>query len=176
MKTTALIIEYLVSGILLMAALLLLAYSIFPQDVQKFFLLLKNSKELAFVISSVFAAIAYALGMLIEPIARIVFERLLHDRIEKERVAKYIEAHRTNLHKSSIFKKYKANNNIPSAKEAKSIIGEMRFYVLMQSSGLYDEIESQINRLRLIRILFSREEGSRRTNGYKQFFIHGRVF
>ncbi|MCI0489164.1 MAG: hypothetical protein L0229_21435, partial [Blastocatellia bacterium] len=37
---------------------------------------------------------------------------------------------------------------------AAACIGEMRFYVMMKDSTLYAEIDSQISRFRLVRILF----------------------
>lgn len=157
MNTTSLIIEYLVAGILLLFAFLLLAYSLCPQDIQTLFLLLKSIKEFDFAILSLFTAIAYALGVLSEPIARIIFEYPVHDLIKRRRLRKYIERHKGSLDKSALLKKYiTKDNKIPNIKlkEAKEIIGEMRFYVLKQNSELYKEIESQINRLRLIRILF----------------------
>jgi hypothetical protein len=94
--------------------------------------------------------------VLFEFIGLIAFEWWF-DKIKRNRLIEYLNSNRSIIERSPILEKY-AN---PSSKkvaikeeDAKSCIGTMRFYVLMKNSTLYSEIESQMNRLRLIRVLF----------------------
>ncbi|MFQ5638205.1 MAG: hypothetical protein ACE5IR_09460, partial [bacterium] len=110
----------------------------------------------AILVTTVTTAISYALGVIAEPISRIIFEYLLQSFIGKKRFTGYLEKHRQILDKSPILRRYTPNNSEKKKaklKESQSAMGEMRFYVLMKSSELYTEIESQLNRLRFIRVL-----------------------
>jgi hypothetical protein len=144
-------------------AVMFLIDSYFPQDIQKFFApLLQNSKDYAFILSAGFAAIAYALGVISEPIARIIFEYSFGILISKWRLARFLTRHRQRFSESPVLAQYEIGNlnklseRVKFAiqlKNARSSFGMMRFYVLMQNSELYKEVESHINTLRLIRVL-----------------------
>ena len=162
MKTTSLIIEYLVAGILMIFAAMFLVNGYFPQDIQKLFVLFQNSKEYSLLYTIVFVAIAYAVGVILEPVARMIFEYSVNIFVSKWRLAKFLLKYRHELFESPLLAKYEVgslNKLSERAKfafqlsNAKSVMGMMRFYVLKESSELYKEIESQINRLRLLRVL-----------------------
>jgi hypothetical protein len=156
MKTTALIIEWLIGGVLVSLALVALAASFFPDEVRLIWSWLNRLPSVLAndaVLATVFTASVYAVGVLSEFVGFTLFEPLL-DQIKKEQFTRYLKANRETLMRSQILRGY---NTIPesiSVHEASSRMGEMRFYVLMKSPELYSEIESQMNRFRLIRILF----------------------
>jgi hypothetical protein len=158
MKTTALIIEFLVGGMLFLFSIFFLAYCLDTQTIDNLYEFFQNYKKYAILITMLVTALSYALGIIVEPIARIIFENLMQIFICKKRFIKYITKHQKNIKHSPILKRYelKKLENIKSFQKFKSYLsamGEMRFYVLMNSERLYSEIESQLNRLRLIRVL-----------------------
>lgn len=158
MKTTALIIEFLVGGMLFLFSIFFLSYCLDTQSIDNFYVFFQNYKEYAILITILVTAISYALGIIVEPISRIIFENLMQIFICKKRFIKYITKHQKNIKHSPILKRYefKKLENMKSFQKYKSYLsamGEMRFYVLMNSETLYSEIESQLNRLRLIRVL-----------------------
>jgi hypothetical protein len=159
MKTTVLIVEYLVAGILVLLALTLLAASIFPELISGLKSLFAQHESLDAISPTlvvVFAALAYGVGLVAEFLGEKTFEWWL-DRIKLNRLEDYLKKNNGNLHKSPLLAKYQKN---PGDKTDESpvpieirLIGEMRFHVLMESAELYAEIESQLNRFRLIRVL-----------------------
>lgn len=158
MKTTALIIEFLVGGMLFLFSIIFLSYCLDPQNIDNLYTFFQNNKEYAILITMLVTALSYALGIIVEPISRIIFENLIQIFICKKRLIKYIKKHQKNIKHSPILKRYELSKlqNIKSRQNFKrflSAMGEMRFYVLMKSEALYSEIESQLNRLRLIRVL-----------------------
>ena len=158
MRTTMLIIEFLVAGILVSVALLLCGVSFFPDQTSA---IIENFSSVPVsvqvLLGTIFVSIAYGVGIFSEYVGLSIFEGQL-DRIKGKRMIKYLKDlkdEKVDLEKSCILKKFK---EIPpekiTKKQAKSCIGPMRFYVLRESSSLYQDIASQIHRLRLIRILF----------------------
>lgn len=208
MKTTEIMVEFLIAGILILLSLLFCCMSWFPVELQTLFVHVVNSQSWltsAPFLLVIFMSIAYGLGILSEFIGRAIFERM-HDFVKKGRLQKYIEKCdsdcREIFDKSPILQKFKPSEPDSSESDSKrnavrgksrfqplpylwqrcvfyskwigekvlrkssedgqsgsndldiSVFGTMRFYVLMKSSALYEEIESQLNRLRVIRILF----------------------
>lgn len=173
MKTTVLIVEFLVAGILVSLAVVFCAYSIFSDDITGIFndfhqVFHDSTKETfneyqnlplstSILVTTIFIAIAYGVGILSEYIGLSIFEGRL-DTIKKNRMRKYLKELKENgadLEKNPILKKFEG---IPpekiTKKQAISCIGSMRFNVLKESPELYQDIASQLHRLRLIRILF----------------------
>jgi len=158
LNTTAIMVEALIAGILVLLALLLLAMSVFPSEVQTFFIKISNSQSLLAEapLLVIVIAIAYGFGVLFEFIGLIAFEWWF-DKIKRNRLIEYLNSNRSIIAGSPILKKYVNSSSKKvdvKEEEARSCIGTMRFYVLMKNSALYSEIESQMNRLRLIRVLF----------------------
>ena len=158
MKTTVLIIEYLFAGILVLLVLTLLAIVLFPQlqsTLGKLFSAHATLDAVAPILAAILTAIAYGTGLVAEFVGGEVFEWWLR-RIKRVRLTKYLRDNHTNLRKSPILAEYAETplDQITVSDEKTRLVGAMRFYVLMQSQTLYQEIESQLNRFRLIRVLF----------------------
>jgi HAD superfamily hydrolase (TIGR01509 family) len=159
MKTTVLVVEYLVAGVLASLALTLLAASIFPElisDLKSLFAQHESLDAISPILAVVFAALAYGVGLVAEFLGEKTFEWWL-DRIKRGHLEGYLKKNDENLHKSPLLAKYQKNpgdeiDESPVPIEIR-LIGEMRFHVLMESAELYAEIESQLNRFRLIRVL-----------------------
>lgn len=157
MKTTALIIEWLVAGVLILLAVISLVFSLFPVETRELlagFGRLSSLLTNEVVLATIVTAIAYAVGVLSEFAGWIAFEWWL-DRIKMSRLPKYLRRNHAILKQSLLLAEYLATP--PKALDlstASALYGEMRFDVLMRSPRLYKEIESQINRFRLIRVLF----------------------
>ena len=160
METTRLVFEFLAGGILVLLALASLALSLFPDLTARIYdsyvtvsAALDGSQ---FILVAALTAIAYAVGLVSQFIGERAFERQL-DRIKWKRLTRYLEANHANLYKSPILKKYTATTqkgiNL-TKKEALACIGAMRFYAMMENPALSREIESQISRYRLLRVLF----------------------
>jgi HAD superfamily hydrolase (TIGR01509 family) len=159
MKTTVLAAEYLAAGVLVLLALALLAASIFPELTDAFENLFTKPERvdaISSILVVVFAVLAYGVGLVADFLGEKTFEWWL-ERIKLDHLEKYLEKNSENLHKSPLLAKYQKN---PGGKTDESpvpietvLIGEMRFHVLMESAELYTEIESQLNRFRLIRVL-----------------------
>ncbi len=167
MKTTMLIVEFLVGGILVLLALIFFFSSSFFGNIfailnilfqdqpplsnflQNLYQFLSQDTGALLLFSTIFIAIAYAVGVFSGPLVRIFFEWML-DGIKKSRLQEY----RNNLSKDGI-----DPDQIPFMKRSKHQLpaGDMRFYVLMKSPELYQDIASQLHRYRLMRILFLAE-------------------
>jgi hypothetical protein len=156
MKTTAIMIEFLVAGLLVLLALFLLALSFFPTEMQLFLDQINKSQhwlaKAPFLIT-VLISVAYGFGVLFEYLGVIAFE-WKHEMIKRKRIDTYYKKNDSILKNNPIFKDYKSNASDQNNKKNGSYHGEMRFYVLKENSSLYSEIELQLNRLRLIRVLF----------------------
>jgi hypothetical protein len=152
MKTTAVMIEILVAGVLVFLALFLLAGSLFPSDMQSFLCKINNPQhwfaKTPFLIF-IFIPIAYGLGLLFEFIGLILVEWWLK-MIKRKRIGEYYTKEKEFVGKHPIFEKYSCG---APKKIKESYHGEMRFYVLMKSSELYSIIETELNWLRLTRVL-----------------------
>jgi hypothetical protein len=158
MKTTVLLVEFLVAGALVSLVLGLCAYSFFPDDVERIFnnLFQCTSASIGILYATIFIAISYGAGILSEYIGLHIFEGR-HDEIKKDRIRTYVKKlQNENIHleKNPIFRNLA---EVPperiTKKQARSCIGPMRFYVLKESPYLYQDIDSQLHRLRLIRIM-----------------------
>lgn len=166
MTMTAIMVEFLIAGILILLALLLFTMSLFPTETQIFFVQI-NEAQIQLVglslIITVFISVAYGFGVLFEYIGMVAFEWWFAI-VKARRFSRFIALNSTVLEKSSFLKEYvdtsseeeDANNKEDGTnkQEMRSAHGAMRFYVLMKSSTLYSEIKSQLDRVRLIRILF----------------------
>jgi len=146
MKTTMLIVEFLVGGILVLLALIFLIGSVFLGDILAIPRTLAQDQSLPagilLLLSTTFVAIAYAVGVFLEPFAREMFEWMLNG-IKKES----LEEDKVGIMETPVLKEVgqmKAH-------------GLMRFDVLMKSSKLYQDIASQLHRYRLMRISFLAE-------------------
>jgi hypothetical protein len=189
MKTTMLIVEFLVGGILVSLALVFFVSSVFLGDIQevRYILVQDQSEFVLLLLSTIFLAIAYAVGLFLETFARKIFEEML-DEIKRDSLAKYVkyldEEYHVDFTKSPILKKFKDELQkkgkedevqghwlipflkqivwliVPLKKKKKDRVREyglMRFYVLMTSSQLYQDIASHLHRYRLMRISFIAE-------------------
>jgi len=175
-QTTVLIVEFLIAGALVSLALVVFAYSFFPDQTQDIFDVLVQYQlpstedqyqsaeppsivyvPIAVLLTTIFIAIAYGVGILFEYIGLTLFEGW-HDEIKRDHMKKYLkelEDDKVDLSKSPILRKFEGKSPEEITKEqARSCIGPMRFYVLMKSPELYQDIASQLHRLRLIRIMF----------------------
>jgi hypothetical protein len=158
MKTTVLIIEYLFGGVLVLLALMLLVASLFPPLMGALGSFLRHCEfpdSIRSILAIIFAAVVYGVGLISEYVGGEIFEWWLK-RIKRARLAKYLRKNYANLGKSTILAEYAAVplEQISVTEEAIELIGAMRFHVMMESPELYQEIESQINRFRLVRVLF----------------------
>jgi heme A synthase len=153
MKTTEVLVEHFVGGILMTAALLFLIWSFASDQIPKLpDDLPAKLKEYAAIIAAVLAAVVYSIGLLAEFAARVTFDRFSMDRIKRRRLAKYVHDNKDNLAKSPILKRFA--KGVVGTDEIDAY-GPMRFVVMMRSGeALYREVEAQINRLRLVRVLF----------------------
>jgi hypothetical protein len=150
MQTTALIIEYLVGGTLILLGLFYLVCGLCPGHTQSWLQTCQALKEQTILVTFVLAAVAYAVGVISEPIGRMLFEWFPHRWIACWRLSKYLKEYRLQRDRSPLFKGRKDEDLVRKANE---VIGQMRFHVLKENPQLYHEIESQINRLRLLRVL-----------------------
>lgn len=160
MRTTMLLVEFLVAGILVLLALIFLGISMFPSKEQAILNLFDQDFCLSAgaLLATIFVAVAYPVGVFSEYLTRDLFEKFL-DKTRMKRMRTYLKENRKNLKKSPILGKY---SEIPpgiidekiTMDEARKCIGPMRFHVLMTNSDLYRDIESQLHRLRLMRTLF----------------------
>lgn len=162
MKTTSLFIEYLLAGVLVMVALVILAASVFPIQIKEILDYFEQYRSLpvSVLLATLFVSIAYGIGILTEFLGFWLFEGF-HDNIKKKRMAEYLKdlkEDNVDLARSPILKKLEG---VPpdeiTKKQARSCIGPMRFYVMKENPNLYHDIEYQLHRLRLIRILFIAE-------------------
>jgi hypothetical protein len=157
LKTTTLIIEWLIGGILVSLALVVLAVSFFPRETQgilAWFTARQSPAAYEALLATIVTAIVYAVGILSEFVGRALFEPLL-DKIKQERFKQYLQAHQAKLSKSETLKEWgTAPPDMISTSRASACLGEMRFEVLMKSPELYGEIEREMNQFRLIRVLF----------------------
>ncbi len=167
-KASALIVELLVGGILVSFSIGLLIFSISPAEVQ---LMLARFNQLQSIpgkeafFAAIFTATVYGIGLISESCEMAIFERWL-DRIKRNKLKKFIKSNQSIFKDDDVLGGYVAlldnkENEEEFNKKIKddgpSSIGEMRFYVLMKSPPLYGEIESQIGRGRLIRVLLFAE-------------------
>lgn len=144
MKTTEVLVEHFVAGILMTAAVFFLFWSLRPQEIEPvLFQVSLKLKEFTAVTGALLSAVVYAIGLVAEAGCRFFFDWRFMDQVKKERLDSFISANRDSLVRSPIL--------APVSSEP---YGLMRLYVMKSNSDLYREIESQMNRLRLVRVLF----------------------
>lgn len=161
MQTTKLIVEYIVAGIVVVLALGFLAFAIFPSEIEPLINGLRKSSSTdivgAAIIALLLTSVVYGVGVISEHLGMLSFEWLLQ-QIKVKRIRKYFQENREWLKSSPILAQYIwVLDTDKGWEEAAQCYGEMRFDVMMKSPSLYAEIESQINRFRLIRVLFISE-------------------
>ncbi|MCC8036042.1 MAG: hypothetical protein LIO77_08970 [Rikenellaceae bacterium] len=149
MSTTTLIVEYLMSGIFGLISIAVLFFTCFPD----LFCELSSKHELGLGSSAILLlmilSVAYSLGIAIETISLSIFEKWIFKRLPVGRMTRWIET-KPILKKDPLFKGMKAG---PKLNEVRSCYGHCRFKILECNQELYGEIESQISRMRLIRVL-----------------------
>ncbi len=161
-KTTSLIIEYLVGGILVFLAIGFLILSLFPKLGQWILIHLNDLQSVPgkdTLFAAIFIAVAYGIGVISEFLGQIIFQGRL-DRIKKQHLREFVKYNQTILRGDDLLGDYvvllddEEKFEYKVENEAPSCIGQMRFYVLMKNPLLYGEIDSQIGRARLVRVLF----------------------
>ena len=110
MKTTAIMIEFLVAGLLVFLTLFLLALSFFPGEMQLFLDQINKSQhwlaKAPFLIT-ILISVAYGFGVLFEYLGVIAFE-WIHKIIKRKRIKDYHKKNKSILTNSPIFKDYKS--------------------------------------------------------------------
>lgn len=152
MNTTNLIVEYLVSGILCITSICIFSYAVSPNEFIYFLnIFLYYYKDYSTIFLTVAVAISYSLGVAVETIALQFLESILHKK-SVIRLKEYINKNER-LFNEDVYMKGIFNETI-TKKTARDCYGNLRFHILSHNEKLYKEIESQINRMRLIRVLF----------------------
>ena len=159
MKTTAVLFEYLATGVLTLASLLFLYASFFPES-QLLDLLKTWSGIQAGLLLGVLTAAAYSAGVIAESAGRICFEWLL-DRKKKQ--WDYFDRNKEREN-DPILTQYhecveKAARHVGSTQRQNpecvlQAIGAMKTLVMKDSPDMYREVEANVNKMRLIRPLF----------------------
>lgn len=159
MEATRLIIEYLVAGTLTLISLFGLVISIFSNKVSVLTTVSSPQSTLIqaildneVILSTVFIALSYGIGIAIEYAGEQLFEKRL-DRIKVERLLQFISNNKPILMKSAILKPL-IETEETKAEILTNCVGQLRFFVMKNSPSLYADIATQISRLRLIRVLF----------------------
>src|SRR5438128_9296541 len=129
MKTTEVLVEHFVGGILMTAALLFLFWSFAPEILKLPDDLPTKLKEYAAIIGAVLAAVVYSIGLLAEFAARVTFDRFSMDPIKRRRLAKYVRDNKDSLARSPILTPFSEGVRT----EAIDAYGLMRFVVMMRS-------------------------------------------
>lgn len=149
MKTSMLIVEYLVGGVLILLSVVFVVVSFKPDIINGILSSLKGCglelTDVFILLSTIFVAVAYTLGIFSEFFARETFEWLL-DIVKKDKFEQYLnETRKMGLDLA---------NDPFFVGETLLPTGLMRFYVWRKSPDLYQVIASQLHRYRLLRILF----------------------
>jgi hypothetical protein len=153
MEATKLIVEYLVAGILMVVATLLAAVSWwFPSGINGLTPSVKPPTSTNdFILTAVFIALSYAVGLVSEYGGEKTFE-WLSDRIRRRHMVEYVKTHQAILKNSPILSPFvKGKRDVNDLAEC---MGQMRFFVMNHSAPLYANIDAQISRFRLLRVLF----------------------
>lgn len=159
MRTTSLIVEYLVAGVMVSLALVVFIYAVIPGEIPAISGLLSpfQSDYGKAALAVIFVAVAYSLGILSELIGRLSFEWLLNI-VKHDYLKKYLRE----LDEDEVVREelpiLKTLGNVSpedvTKKQAVKCIGPMRFFVMTKSPRLYQNIELQLHEFRLMRILF----------------------
>lgn len=161
MEITKRLIEFILSGILIILSLTFLFYCIFPKEVHS--LLDQAEKSTSYIFNNatlataLFTAISYAVGLVSENMVQNLFEGLL-DKTKHNQINDFLKRSFTAIKDTPVIKAFSLDTDEPIDKEtAGRLYGEMRVYVNLKSQQLYTEIESQINRFRILRVMFLSE-------------------
>ena len=153
METTKLIVEYLIIGLLTCLSILFLIFNVMPADVQTIWLAFsQNSSLTGITMVAMLLPAAYGSGLIVEYLGMLPFESQF-DVVKERRFPAYVQQNLAWLSKNSLFK-----NSIPDLRSlpknaGRRMYGEMRFFVLMNSALLYQEIERHLNQVRILRSL-----------------------
>ena len=142
-------VEFLVAGLFAGSALGVFVAAFFPDDAVELIEEIEGFKAPAGAAAlALVTALAYSFGVVFEYLGRLIFEWRL-DQIKDDRLVVYAET----------LDKLQASD--PTLAERLAIIGRshglMRFFVLGRNPALYGEIDLQIARMRLARVLFLSE-------------------
>ncbi|MDJ0762136.1 MAG: hypothetical protein QNJ97_04030 [Myxococcota bacterium] len=163
MKTTAIMVEFLVCGLLMLLAILLLyfaavceantsvietAYSTFAKARQGSNASCSSWLSDTFILFIVVGT-AYGLGLFVETLAMKIFERFWHRKNKCYRLENLI---RYLVSKSSAFKRSPLDLERIQHKDGQ-YTGIMRYFVYSKSYQLGAQIEKQLARLRVMRVL-----------------------
>jgi hypothetical protein len=153
METTKILVEYLAAGVIICLAFIILFACGFPVETQSLLAWLAQ-QDTSSGIFSIFAAvgstvIVYAIGVISEYFGFITFDPL-YTRRQKDRYKIFYRTQKERLAKSPLGFYF----NSPGEENARKIYGEMRFFVMAHNALLSNEIDTQINRYRLIRVTF----------------------
>lgn len=145
MATTALLVEYLVSGVLSLFGLVILVYGY--QGNWEFLnfsnIITEDMDKWIFAGYGVIISLSYGLGILVESVALNMLE-WLHKGIKESRKKRFTEKY---LKKTGLLISFNID-------EEKSYTSAMRYYVLKRDASLFREIEGQHTRMRLTRVMF----------------------
>ena len=140
--------EFVLGGLLSIVALGAVFWSFMPDDAaalrNRVGDLLEHGTSATMTVSVV-VAIALALGIVFESLSRVAFEWRM-DRVKEKRLATFHDESRL----------LSSERDRPWSSAMRSVLsshGAMRFLVLMENRSLYGEIESQILRMRVARML-----------------------
>jgi hypothetical protein len=114
-------------------------------------------------LATVFLAVAYAIGIVMEYLGELYCEWWFN-KVKRDRVEKFYRQNQATLKEGPIrfleldpspnqTQDTSQDKSPQKHKDTKEYIGEMRFFVMRSSALLYADITAQISRLRLIRVL-----------------------
>ena len=157
MKTTEVILEMLVAGALATGSLLLLFWSVRPAEVERSLATIaaRVAAHVAGPVGAVLlGAAAYSAGILSEYVARAFFEPWLNGT-KRRRLQKLVDDYKSKLEVSPILREF-GREETPQIDDrgAKEKVGQMRFEIRRLSSEHARDVESKVNRMRLVRVLF----------------------
>jgi hypothetical protein len=150
MKTTSLLVEYLVAGALGFLGLLILVYGLEGKEIFHSIALIniyKINNNWINIISGLMIAFCYGMGIIFESACRNGLE-WMHKGIKKARYSNFSKDHESkinglpeNLKNELIKKGYKVYTSL------------LRYYILRENKLLYEEVEAQHMRMRLTRVM-----------------------
>ena len=153
METTKLTVEYLIVGILISLAIVFLVFNIMPDETGNLFQQIVSVESgISASLLIVFLPVSYGVGLVAEFLGLIMYEGQMR-KVEEKRFPKYIQDNTDWIKNSPLLEKYAQKNRAIPKDSGEKTYGEMRFFILMNNSALYSEVESHINQARIIRVL-----------------------
>ncbi len=153
METTKLTVEYLIVGVLIFLAILFLAYSIAPAEIES---ILQSIIQFPAFVGTGFVviilSISYGIGLVVEYLGLLMYEKQLKT-IKDKRFPIYIQQNLDWIKGSPLLGKFSKKDQSTLKGTGDLIYGDMRFYILMNSSSLYAEVETHLNQARILRVL-----------------------